>query len=46
MSNHDEFLLEESNKCLLCKKPKCKSHCPISTDIPKIIELYKNKNLH
>ena len=46
MSNHDKFLLEESNKCLLCKKPKCKSHCPISTDIPKIIELYKNKNLH
>ena len=34
MSNHDEFLLEESNKCLLCKKPKCKR---------KVVRDYKNK---
>lgn len=35
------MLLNEANRCLLCKNAKCKSSCPISTEIPKIIELYK-----
>ncbi|MGL5022034.1 MAG: hypothetical protein ACRC5S_01915, partial [Cetobacterium sp.] len=30
-------LLQEANRCLNCKKPLCKIHCPISTDIPNII---------
>lgn len=34
-------LLEEANRCLNCKKPLCKIHCPISTDIPNIINLFK-----
>ena len=35
------FLLDEANRCLLCKNPKCKEHCPINTPIPEIITLYK-----
>lgn len=34
-------LMEEANRCLQCKNPKCKAHCPICTPIPEIIELYK-----
>lgn len=34
-------LQEEVNRCLLCKKPRCKANCPIETPIPEIIELYK-----
>ncbi len=30
-----------ANECYLCKKPKCQRYCPINTDIPKVIELYK-----
>ncbi len=35
------FLSEEANRCLLCKKPRCKDACPISTPIPEIISLYR-----
>ena len=35
------FLLDEANRCLLCKNPKCKANCPIDTQIPEIITLYK-----
>lgn len=35
------FLLDEANRCLLCKNPKCKANCPIDTPIPEIITLYK-----
>ena len=38
-------LQEEVNRCLLCKKPRCKANCPIETPIPKIIELYKAGNI-
>lgn len=31
----------EANNCLLCKKPRCQSNCPINTPIPEIIKLYK-----
>ena len=36
-----EYLTTESNRCLNCKNARCKDSCPISTDIPKIIELFK-----
>lgn len=36
----------EADRCLLCKKPRCKEHCPISTPIPEVIELYKNGKIH
>ena len=36
---------EDINRCLLCKKPRCRTNCPIDTPIPQIIELYKNRNI-
>ena len=36
---------EDVNKCLLCKVPRCKNNCPISTDIPRVIELYRQGKL-
>lgn len=38
-------LLQEANRCLNCKKPLCKIHCPISTDIPNIITLFKENKI-
>ncbi len=38
-------LLLEAERCLLCKKPRCKSNCPINTPIPKIMKLYKENKL-
>ena len=35
-----EELLAEANRCLKCKVPKCKKACPISTDIPTIMNLF------
>ena len=35
------FLKDEADRCLMCKKPRCKQHCPISTPIPEVIALYK-----
>ncbi|MDU6874173.1 MAG: NAD(P)-dependent oxidoreductase [Clostridium sp.] len=37
--------LDESNRCLSCKNPRCKQHCPISTPIPEVIALYKEGKL-
>ncbi|MGL5377590.1 MAG: NAD(P)-dependent oxidoreductase, partial [Cetobacterium sp.] len=38
-------LLNEANRCLNCKKPLCKIHCPISTDIPHVINLFKDNKI-
>jgi glutamate synthase (NADPH/NADH) small chain len=38
-------LLDEANRCLLCKNPKCRVNCPIDTPIPEIINLYKEGKL-
>ncbi|MBB6713789.1 NAD(P)-dependent oxidoreductase [Clostridium gasigenes] len=35
------FLKNEADRCLMCKNPRCKQHCPISTPIPEVIALYK-----
>jgi len=37
----DNILLDEANRCLLCKKPSCRINCPIDTPIPDVINLYK-----
>ena len=37
--NHTQ-LLEEANRCLKCKVPRCKKACPIATDIPLIMGLF------
>ena len=35
-----DALLKEANRCLKCKVPRCKKGCPISTDIPTIMNLF------
>ena len=39
-----EMLLGEANRCLKCKVAKCKKACPISTDIPTIMNLFLEGN--
>ena len=41
-----ERLLSEANRCLKCKVPRCKKNCPISTDIPTIMNLFLEGNEH
>ena len=38
-------LVDEANRCLLCKNPRCKESCPINTEIPEVIALYKEGKL-
>ncbi len=42
MSNH---VLEEANRCLQCKKPLCRTGCPINTNIPEMIRLLKENEI-
>lgn len=37
----ENILLNEADRCLLCKNPKCSANCPIDTPIPEIVKLYK-----
>lgn len=41
MIDVSKFLVNEANECLLCKKPSCRTNCPVHTDIPGIINLFK-----
>lgn len=38
-------LLSEANRCLMCKNAKCRQNCPIDTQIPEIIQLYKENQI-
>ena len=39
-------IIDEANRCLQCKKPLCREGCPIHTDIPEVIRLFKeNKTM-
>ncbi len=35
----EELALQESNRCLSCKKPKCVEGCPVAVPIPEFINL-------
>lgn len=35
-------VVSEARRCLNCKKPMCREGCPISTYIPKMIEMFIN----
>ena len=35
-----DVLLAEANRCLKCKVARCKKACPISTDIPVVMQLF------
>ncbi len=34
-------VMEEANRCLQCKRPRCQEGCPIHTNIPEVIRLLK-----
>lgn len=38
-------VMDEANRCYLCKKPKCQEGCPIHTNIPLAIQLLKENKL-
>lgn len=38
-------LLLEADRCLLCKNARCKSNCPISTEIPEVVKLFKEEKI-
>ena len=38
-------LLLEADRCLLCKNARCKANCPISTDIPEVVKLFKENKI-
>ena len=38
-------LLEEANRCLVCKNARCQKNCPINTPIPEIISLYTENKI-
>ena len=39
-------VMEEANRCLGCKNPRCREGCPIHTNIPEVIRLLKNGKLN
>ena len=39
-------VMEEANRCLQCKKPRCQEGCPIHTNIPEVIRLLKAGRLN
>ena len=38
-------IIDEANRCLNCKKPKCMEGCPVHTPVPHIIQLFKEHRL-
>lgn len=38
-------IIDEANRCLNCKKPKCQEGCPVHTPIPHIIQLFKENRV-
>jgi len=39
-------VLEEANRCLGCKIPRCQQGCPIHTNIPEVIRLLKDGKIN
>lgn len=40
---NEEEAVKEASRCLNCKKPMCRTNCPVSIDIPKFIQHVKNR---
>ena len=38
-------VIEEANRCLQCKVPRCQQGCPIHTNVPKMIRLFKESQV-
>lgn len=39
-------VLNESKRCLQCKKPLCREGCPVRTNVPEMMRLFQNGNMH
>lgn len=39
-------IVDEAKRCLQCKNPKCKVGCPISTDVPEMMKLLLEGDIH
>lgn len=37
------MLYQISSRCLKCKVPRCKNHCPVSTPIPDVMRLFEQR---
>lgn len=42
MANH---VIDEAKRCLNCKNPRCRQGCPISTNIPEMIQLLLDQDI-
>ncbi len=38
-------VIDEANRCLQCKKPLCRTGCPVNTPIPQMINLLLNSQI-
>lgn len=38
-------IIDEANRCLNCKKPKCQEGCPVHTSIPRVIQMFKENKV-
>lgn len=38
-------IIEEANRCLKCKVPRCQKACPVSTAIPEIVKLFEEEKI-
>ena len=38
-------VIEEANRCLQCKVPRCQQGCPIHTNVPQLIRLFKESQV-
>ena len=38
-------VMDEAARCLGCKKPRCQEGCPVSTPIPDVIRLFRERRL-
>ena len=41
---NEQMAIEEANRCLNCKNPKCVEGCPVNIEIPKFISKIVNKD--
>ncbi len=39
-------IVEEAERCLGCKRPQCQKGCPVHTNIPEVIRLFKDRKIN
>ena len=38
-------IIEESQRCLRCKRPLCQEACPVHTPIPQVVDLFRERRI-